>query len=108
MRRRLYSNPAIRISVFSTLIVALLFLFSATSAQPALELKFDGPASIKIVSVDGSGDSPSSEPPVLADLSPILSLPESDASFCVSLEFIQPPERLLSYPALPQGPPALA
>ncbi|MFC6683221.1 hypothetical protein ACFQGA_01110 [Marinobacter koreensis] len=62
MRRRLYSNPAIRISVFSTLIVALLFLFSATSAQPALELKFDGPASIKIVSVDGSGDSPSSEP----------------------------------------------
>lgn len=107
MRTSLLGHTAIRISVVTTLMAALLLLFSVVVSQPALELKFDGFASVKVLSTGGTGDAPSSEPGTLADLAPRIALPVCfRITPSIHLGFVRPPSRMLSHPALPQGPPS--
>lgn len=103
----LSNRNALRISLFSLLVTGFLLLFVNGSSHPALDVQIDDHDSPTLVSVDGSGDSSSPESsPFLAFLV-VFPEGESRAGISSSLHFIQPPQRLLSYPELPQGPPAL-
>ncbi|WP_417565212.1 hypothetical protein [Marinobacter sp.] len=102
------NRSTLKISLLALLITGLLVLFVNGSSHPALDPQLDDHSTPTLISVDGSGDSSSPDVSV-AITSPRL-FPEGDlrAVFSTSLDFIQPPSRLLSYPVLPQGPPRLA
>jgi len=102
------NRDALRFSLLSLLITGMLLLFVSGSTHPVLDPQFDDHSSPTLISVDGSGDS--SSPETSVSLPSQLLLPGADFSavFSSSLDFIRPPQRLLSYPALPQGPPGLA
>lgn len=108
MPNYLLNRQALRISLFSMLITGLLLLFVNGFTHPVLDPQLDDHGSPTLVSVDGSGDSTSPDP--LISVSSTLLFPDAGlrAELSFNLDFIQPPQRLLSYPALPQGPPYLA
>ncbi|MCG7200520.1 hypothetical protein MD273_12375 [Marinobacter pelagius] len=103
-----FNREAIRISLFSLLITGLLLLFVSGASHPVLDPQLDDHGSPTLVSVDGSGDSASPEPSVSVSSDLLLRDPGLRAEFSSCLGFVQPPQRLLSFPELPQGPPYLA
>ncbi|GAA0847047.1 hypothetical protein GCM10009113_22760 [Marinobacter szutsaonensis] len=102
------NRETIRISLFSLLITGLLLLFVNGFAHPVIDPQIDDHGSPTLVSVNGEGDSTSPEPSVSVSSDLLFRAPGLRAEFSSSLGFIQPPERLLSFPELPQGPPYLA
>ena len=102
------NREAIRISLFSLLITGLLLLFVNGFTHPVLDPQLDDHGSPTLVSVDGSGDSTSPEPSVSVSSDLLFREPGLRVELSSCLGFIRPPQRLLSYPELPQGPPYLA
>lgn len=102
------NRSTLKFSLLALLITGLFVLFLNGSSHPALDPQLDDHSAPTLISVDGSGDS--SSPDVSVAITSPLPFPEGDlrAFFSASLNFIQPPLRLLSYPVLPQAPPHLA
>ena len=94
-------------SLLALLVTGLLVVFLNGTSHPALDPQLDDHFAPTLISVDGTSD-PSSPDASFSITSPLL-FPAGDfrAVYSASLDFIQPPFRLLSYPALPQGPPSL-
>lgn len=102
------NRETIRVSLFTLLITGLLLLLVNGSTHPVLDPQLDDHGSPTLVSVDGSGDSSSPEPSVCVSSATLFRDPGLRAELSSCLGFIQPPQRLLSFPELPQGPPYLA
>ncbi|MBW7471991.1 hypothetical protein QQF73_13085 [Marinobacter sp. M216] len=92
-----------------TTVMALVVLAWATSGfnVPALDPQLEEPGSFQVTMLDASGDSPSGEAGLTGSLGPGLPLITGYPGHSPNLSFIEPPVRLVSYPALPQGPPSL-
>ena len=101
------NRSTLQFSLMAVLITGLFVVFLNGSSHPALDPQLDDHLTPTLISVDGTGD-PSSPDASFSITSPLL-FPAGDfrAVFSASLDFIQPPLRLLSYPVLPQGPPSL-
>ncbi|SNB58416.1 hypothetical protein SAMN04487880_2799 [Marinobacter sp. es.042] len=99
------NRSTLQFSLMAVLITGLFVVFLNGSTHPALDPQLDDHLTPTLISVDGTGD-PSSPDASVSITSPLL-FPGGNfrAAFSASLEFIQPPLRLLSYPLLPQGPP---
>lgn len=102
------NRDTIRVSLFTLLITGLLLILVNGSTHPVLDPQLDDHGSPTLVSVDGSGDSTSPEPSVCVSSAMLFRDPGLRAELSSCLGFIQPPQRLLSFPELPQGPPYLA
>ncbi|MBL3823815.1 MULTISPECIES: hypothetical protein [unclassified Marinobacter] len=101
------NRSTLQFSLMAVLITGLFVVFLNGSSHPALDPQLDDHLTPTLISVDGTGE-PSSPDATVSITSPLL-FPAGDfrAFFSASLDFIQPPLRLLSYPVLPQGPPSL-
>ncbi|MBU2955027.1 hypothetical protein [Marinobacter sp. F3R08] len=100
------NRSTLKISLMAVLITGLFLVFLNGSSHPVLDPQFDDHFTPSLISVDGDSSSPDE---FVSITSPFLH-PSVDFQgvFSASLDFIQPPLRLLSYPVLPQGPPGLA
>ena len=101
------NRSTLQFSLLAVLITGLFVVFLNGSSHPVLAPQLDDHLTPTLISVDGTGD-PSSPDASVSITSPLL-FPAGNflAVFSASLDFIQPPLRLLSYPVLPQGPPSL-
>ena len=101
------NRSTLKLSLLAVLVAGLFVVFLNGSSHPALDPQLDDHLTPTLISVDGTGD-PSSPDASVSITSPLL-FPGGGfwAVFSASLDFIQPPLRLLSYPVLPQGPPSL-
>ena len=101
------NRSTLKFSLLALLVTGLLVVFLNGTSHPALDPQLDDHFAPALISVDGTSD-PSSPDAFFSITSPLL-FPAGDfrAVYSASLDFIQPPFRLLSYPALPQGPPSL-
>ena len=107
MPSRSINRSTLKISLMAVLVTGLFVAFLNGSSHPATDPQLDDHFAPTLVSVDGTGDS--SSPDASVSITSPLLFPSGDfrAIFSASLRFIQPPLRLLSYPALPQAPPRL-
>ncbi|WP_349344040.1 hypothetical protein [Marinobacter sp. MMG032] len=101
------NRSTLKFSLLALLVTGLLVVFLNGTSHPALDPQLDDHFAPTLISADGTSD-PSSPDASFSITSPLL-FPAGDfrAVYSASLDFIQPPFRLLSYPALPQGPPSL-
>lgn len=95
----------------SRLCLALILVFviwgAAGVSAPALDYQFEGPGSYQIALLDTSGDSPPTELGPPNSVLPVILPVAGHLVFSSSLQFVDPPVRLSSYPSWPQGPPSL-
>ncbi|SFR49466.1 hypothetical protein SAMN04488073_2297 [Marinobacter gudaonensis] len=101
------NGRTLKISLLTMLFSGLLVVFLSGPSHTALDPQLDEHHSPVLVFVGESGDSSSPDTP--ASVSSLLRFPAGEfrAFYSSSLDFIQPPLRLLSYPLLPQAPPHL-
>lgn len=101
------NRSTLKFSLLAVLVTGLLVVFLNGTSHPALDPQLDDHFAPTLISVDGTSD-PSSPDASFSITSPLLfPAGEFRAVYSASLDFIQPPFRLLSYPVLPQGPPSL-
>ena len=109
------NRSTLKFSLLALLVTGLLVVFLNGTSHPALDPQLDDHFAPTLISVDGKigrascGTSDPSSPDASFSITSPLLFPAGDfrAVYSASLDFIQPPFRLLSYPALPQGPPSL-
>lgn len=103
---RVSENP---VRLCLTALMALVVLAWGVSGfnSPTLEHQLDEQGSFQPAMLDACGDSPSGESGMAASHDPQLYLVSSRPVHSENLSFIEPADRLVSYPGLPQGPPSL-
>lgn len=101
------NRSTLKLSLLTVLIAGLFVVFLNGSSHPAIDPQLDDHFTPTLISVDGAGDS--SSPDASVFVTSAIEFPDGKFRdvFSSSLDFIQPPLRLLSYPVLPQAPPRL-
>jgi|GEM_PF-5262668 len=101
------NRAILRFSLLALLMAGVVLVSVSIVDQPVLEPQIDDQGTVTLVSGDGGSDPSSPEASAVPETVQRLSGSEHRHGFSDHLHFIHPPQRLVSFPGLPQAPPRL-